>query len=111
MKSLIALALTVVCLGAVSAQAATPKSHYWTTRQATGRAPSFEGCMGTFPRLNTTPRRYKNFMCVKQNYVIDTLWYVVFPMEVTGPRTYKLGMGARTSEAYYLKILSKWRTG
>jgi hypothetical protein len=110
-KLLTALALTLVCLGATSAQAATPTTYYWTTRQATNRAPAFEGCMGTAPYLNTIPRRYRNFMCVKRNFVIDTLWYVVYPMKVTGPRTYTLGMGARTTEAYYLKILLKWRTG
>jgi hypothetical protein len=110
MKSLIALALTLVCLGAASAKAATPKSHYWTTRQATARS-GYEGCAGGPFRLNTTPRRYKSFMCVKQQYVIDTLWYVVVPLTVTGPRTYKLGMGARTSHENYLNILSRSRAG
>lgn len=110
MKNLIAIALSLVCFGTASAQGATPKSHYWTTREATARS-GFEGCMGTHLRLNTTPRRYGTFMCVKQKYIIDTLWYVVYPLTVTGPRTYKLGMGARTSQENYLNILSKSRTG
>jgi len=43
--------------------------------------------------------------------VLDTLWYVVVPLTVTGPRTYQLGMGSRTSHENYLNILSKSRAG
>jgi hypothetical protein len=110
MKISIALALTVDCLGSASAQAATPRSHYWATREATARTGK-DGCMGGPVHLNTTPRRYKSFMCVEQKTVIETLWYVVCPMDVTGPRTYKFWTCSRTSPENYLNILSKSRRG